>query len=324
MISRTALSQHSLLFWGLDALFLLMPMLLVPFVLVQVLAAAHLVQWPFWVPLASGGLYLLAQGLRAVRLATIAGPLLGMSGRTSCLLHVVTVPGAMVLPFKLGEMIRLQQLWALTRNFPGAVTVVLLERTFDAVMLLFLLLFLRQSSVETAQAEDWLWGLTILAVTMAATVFILGPQALATIQSYIVRNHRKRGSLRQLSRIDRMRQLTGDAAQVLRRQGMLLGVMSAMIWGLELAAIALLAAFATTPPLQDSAALLVTRILYDSAALLRQSEAPLLLASAGITLLVMALIWLPAIAVYARRRRHEPIRRGLPSTTQTRKLAHGT
>jgi len=187
-----------------------------------------------WLSLSlAGAIYLGSHCVRAVRLAVMASRLLGISGRSSGLLHLVTSPSTMIIPFKLGEIFRLHQLWYLGRSFPGALIIILLERFFDGLMILVLLgiVYAYHGPLETGPLL--LLAVTSLAVLAGLVVFVLGPGILRAIQHYVVLNHRNPKSLRHLGQLDGLRQITTRGADLFRAQGAVLLVLSLLIWGLE-------------------------------------------------------------------------------------------
>lgn len=86
---------------------------------VSILGDAAFAVLPGWLTGLAMALYLLAHVLRALRLGIIAGPLLGASVRTTAALHFVCAPLVTVIPMKIGELVRLQQLWLIGRRLSG-------------------------------------------------------------------------------------------------------------------------------------------------------------------------------------------------------------
>jgi len=305
-----AVPHHSLSL--LTTLFLLFcPTGLALLLFLQLLPNPELEAGPIGVFFASTCLYVTAHGFRAVRLATIAGPLLGLSGRSSCLLHIVTVPGAMALPFKLGELVRLHQLFVLARNFPASLTVILIERFLDGLMLLVFLIIFQNTSTADASSMFWLFLLTVTAVLLTTTILVLGSQALTAVQRYIITHHRKTASVKQLSKIDNLRDMTSQATDLLKAQGLLLVVMSAFIWLFELAAFAFLVTALSDMAFFDSGGLLIARLLGGAVAQSGSTGAEIQSLSQVLIMGAMLAVWVPAVYFYLRRMGHEPIRRRL-------------
>lgn len=264
---------------------------------------------PVWATLAAMALYLTAHLLRAARLAIVASALLGVSARTTGLLHFATAPFVMLVPLKLGEGVRLHQLWVAGRRAPGAVIALLIDRTLDAVMLLALLISLSLSGQSLDGGAATVLWLTGAAAAAAGVAFVIGPRACASLQRYVVVHHRRRTSLRGLPFIDTLRRSLTEGAALLRKQGAALLVISVLIWGMELAAAALFATWALTPELRDAGVLLVTRTTQEWRAATGAGVDPALAASAAASLLVLLAVWPVALYVYISRLDAEPLRR---------------
>lgn len=192
--------------------------LFLPFVFVIWWLAAgglnNLAGRPFVALALAGTVYLGSHCVRALRLAVMASRLLGISVRSSALLHLVTAPGAMIIPFKLGELLRLHQLWYLGRSFPGGLIILLLERFFDGLMILVLLGIVYAYHGPLGQMPMLLLAVTSLAILAGLVVFVLGPEIFHALQHYVVLNHRNPKSLRYLGQLDSLRQITTRGADL--------------------------------------------------------------------------------------------------------------
>ena len=135
---------------------------------------AALASWPVQYLAPAAALYLASHGLRAVRLAIMAARILKLSARSGALVHLVTAP-AVVIPFKLGEVVRLHQLWYLGRSLPGAVLVLVVERFFDAAMLLLLL-----AVVYAAQGPLGAEAVILFAATSVAVAIVSSSSSSST------------------------------------------------------------------------------------------------------------------------------------------------
>ncbi|MFW5881015.1 MAG: hypothetical protein ACOCTP_00670, partial [Roseicyclus sp.] len=157
---------------------------------------------------AAVAVYLLGHVLRGVRLAILSIDLLGLSGRTAALMHLVTAPMALAMPLKSGEILRWHQLWRLGGSAVYAVIVLLIERMFDALFLVpILVLLLARDSAPGA-----LTVLTLLAATVPPIVLGLGPKLLTETQRYMVVNHDSPGALPLLRHVLWLRQKDASGA----------------------------------------------------------------------------------------------------------------
>lgn len=285
---------------------------------------------PVWGVLGPILLYLASHGCRAVRLALLATPILGTSGRSAALLQLVTAPAALLLPLKLGELVRFQQLHRLgaSRDWLLALIVLVLDRLMDAVLIvcLFGLVWLQ------ANGPVALSGAVVLSIAMlAAAVIVFGvlPGPLAMLQRYILVNHQAALPRRVLGVIDRLRNATGMGARQIAAQGGLVGLVSVAIWLLEFAAVALLfTALAAAAPEAaarhgSAAELLLVRTAAEWGALAGIVDDPATRLSATLGLAALAAIWPLALHLYLQRRRLEPMRaRSIAGPLRERSLAN--
>ncbi|MEM9267317.1 MAG: lysylphosphatidylglycerol synthase domain-containing protein [Pseudomonadota bacterium] len=259
-------------------------------------------QVPVWAVLGAGGLYLASHGVRALRLAMLAVPTLGVSARSSALLHLTTAPIAFLLPLKLGELARLHELWRTGTNLMVAVLLLLLERVFDAVILLALIAALALAGGGLASPVlVWVSGTIVL---VAAIAFVLGPSAAGATQAYMVRHHRHPALKQLLPGLDLLRRATRIGAEQMRGQGAQILVLTALIWALEVAAALVLA----RSTLGEATALVLSRTTLDWAALMGWVEDPRVASLAAVSVLSLALIWPVAVWFYVPRRAAEPRR----------------
>ena len=190
---------------------------------------------------AAGALYAAAHGVRALRLALLGAPALQVPVRSLVLLHFHAAPVSFAVPLKLGELYRLQQLIRLASDPGGAVVVLLLERSFDAAVLLLALVSVL---LFTGGLPHGALGLALVLgpLTLAGGgLVLLAPGGLAAVQAYVLRHHSGAASLRLLRPLDAARLTTGRAHGLVRRMGVVLLLLSAAIWGLESIVVAVLA-----------------------------------------------------------------------------------
>jgi len=255
--------------------------------------------WPLGSVALAMLLYLAAHGMRALRFAIISSSLLGLSGRSGALLHFVTSPGAMVLPFKLGEVLRLHQLWYLSRQITGSVLVIVLERFFDGLMLLALLIVIFFVQPAPEPATQILLVATLSAVTLGLVVLGLGQKPFRAVQTYIVVHHQNPKTLGLLGQIDLAGNALDAATRFLRSHGFVLLVLSFLVWGLEV-----VAAVVFVSDVLGGLPLLVERLV--GWHVLPQSDVGLF---SLMCLLAVLAAWPIALLFYLPRIPHEPLRR---------------
>lgn len=174
----------------------------------------------------AGLLYLISHSLRAFRLALVSIDILGISGRSTALMHFATAPVGLFLPFKLGELLRLHQLWRLSGTGTYAVVTLLIDRMYDSLFLVpFLLVLLTLGNAPTA-----LILLTLLAATIPLVVVVLGPKLLTEAQRYVVVHHNNPRTLALLPRINALRIVVVRATAVARRRALEISLLSFLIW----------------------------------------------------------------------------------------------
>lgn len=170
--------------------------------------------------------YLTSHALRATRIAMLSAEMLGISGRTAAAMHFTTAPFALLLPLKLGELVRLYALWRMSRDAVFVVIVFLIDRMYDSLFLLPALSFL----LWHGNAPPVLVVLTLFAAIVPLAVIVLGPKLLTEIQRYVVLSHQGPAALRLLRHLDPIRRLVVKAVKVPRRQAAELCVISLLIW----------------------------------------------------------------------------------------------
>lgn len=246
-------------------------------------------------------LYFASHFLRCIRLALLATPILDMSARTGLLLHLYTAPVAVAIPFKLGELFRIQQLASTSRRVAATLVMVVVERALDAACLLVICGFLYLGTeMTTAKLNDLTLILIGFTVAMLVT-FVLAPSALNSLQRYIVLRHTNLRARLLLASIDRIRETTRIGYDCLTGNTGALMTISILIWTTEIAAMAaLLTAEARTVAL--AALGTVERIGSEWRWLLgMEGGTTLIMQASVISFATLVVIW-PVVAVlYAQR-----------------------
>ena len=207
----------------------------------QVLGALDALRGAWGAVLAAAVLYGAAHVLRAVRLALLAAPVLNMRVRTVVLLHFHTAPVSFIVPFKLGELYRWQQLAWLSRNPGGSLLIVLLDRMLDALVLLLALAAVVGFAGRIAPGAVPIAGLLTLGTMLGLFVVLVAPGCLHALQAYILQNHSAPRARRVLRFVDASRLAVGSARERLRGNFLLLLFLSAVTWVIESAMLVLLA-----------------------------------------------------------------------------------
>ena len=207
----------------------------------QIMGALGALRGAWGAVLAAAMLYGAAHVLRAARLALLAAPVLNMRVRTVLLLHFHTAPVSFIVPFKLGELYRWQQLAWLSRNPGGSLLIVLLDRMLDALVLLLALAVVAGFAGRIAPGAVPIAGLLTVATMLGLFVVFVAPGCLHALQAYILQNHSAPRARRVLRLVDASRLAVSSAKGRLRGNFLLLMLLSAAIWVIESGMLVLLA-----------------------------------------------------------------------------------
>ena len=286
----------------------------------QTLGAFPVLRGAWLAALVAVVLYGTAHVLRAARLALLAAPALNLRARTVVLLHFHAAPVSFIVPFKLGELYRWQQLAWLSRNPGGALLIVLLDRMLDALVLLLALAAVAGLSGRMAAGTAVISALLTLATVLGLFVVLVVPGCLETLQAYILQNHSAPRARRVLRVVDASRLAINSAKERLQGNFILLLFISALIWIIESGMLVLLAhqvSGSGSFPLS-----LLTRTLFPQVA---DGTAPQIISLyVLVCLLTLLPLWVVATVLYLPRvhapRRKAPLLRQSFSARRTRRL----
>lgn len=184
-------------------------------------------------------LYLAAHALRAARTVIVLGEG-ARSVRRVLVAHLTSAPWTGLLPYKLGDLVRMWAIGKASDGFGEGLRVVWIERTFDAVLIglaAAVVVVLRPSAAPEV-APIAIASVLLLGVT--ATTVVALPENVGTAKQWLLGRYTARWSNRLLALLDAV----GDAMIGLRRmvRGKIatLLLVSVAIWALEVAALHLL------------------------------------------------------------------------------------
>jgi len=183
--------------------------------------------------------YLMAHVFRAARFSLIAARIVPLRMRTLGMVYFNAAPVSLLVPFKLGELYRLQQLGLLVGNIVRPVLILLLEKAFDAFVLLVALAILLGTGRLPSELHLLSFILLLLLSAGIATLTVLRP-ALWSLQKYIVQVHFSSRSLRMLRFVDFLRSSTEVANACIKGNLWTLLCLSIVIWVLEALTVALI------------------------------------------------------------------------------------
>jgi hypothetical protein len=178
-------------------------------------------------------LYLSSHFIRAVRFALLSNAAFGTSIRAGALLHLYTAPASLIIPSKLGEIWRIQQLSLITGKPAGAFLVVLLDRVLDcAVLLPAIITFM----VATSHVQPQLLFLALLLFCVlfgASIVFFVGPGILTSVQRYVFLRHVEPRARAVLFVVAHLRDVVDNSGRSLRSNLPFLLLLSVAVWIFE-------------------------------------------------------------------------------------------
>jgi Lysylphosphatidylglycerol synthase TM region len=181
-------------------------------------------------------LYLMAHLLRALRLAAIvAEPTIGF--RQIVTAQFVGAAGSLALPFKLGEIIRLNEIFVVVDGIGRAILIIWIERLFDAIILIVLLCLWLQSA--PAERYTILPLVITFGVFSAVTVIVawVVPENVNALALYTLRRYRGPRATDVLRVLDWTYRLIRRGRLLVHRRIATLLLLTAMIWLLEIATI---------------------------------------------------------------------------------------
>ena len=252
-------------------------------------------------------LYLISHLLRAFRLAIIGLSVHRTSFRTLAFLHLAVAPWSMIVPFKIDELIRLNELRSINDSLSRAAITVIIDRSMDGPALLLISIYLYFTDVVP---NPWalyagLLGLALLAITLS---FFALSYALQIFQRYIFMYHYKPRALRALRVTNQLRLLALTGRRTIMSAAPMLILCTIGIWCFEISAVGLL--IYNVEPAQSDLHSIVTATLVRANSgwrelLLGQTlEFPVafmtIVFSAG-----LLMIWPFTALLYYRRRRNE-------------------
>lgn len=195
-------------------------------------------------------IYGLAHVLRAVRLGVLLG-----AGRARRLLglYFYTAACSAVIPFKLGELVRINEIAWWSGSYWRGLLIVWIERVFDVVALGAIALFIL--GIDAQEPKDF--GLLLWAIGgfifLTVLFFFVVPEQLCVLNLHVIRNYKGAKAVHILRMLESIYQLFEQVRPLLTGKLVTLSLLTLFIWGAELLAVAML--FDSEPWLRASASL---------------------------------------------------------------------
>ncbi|HVJ40073.1 MAG TPA: lysylphosphatidylglycerol synthase domain-containing protein [Dongiaceae bacterium] len=193
----------------------------------------------------AGALYIVSQGLRALRLAIIVGDP-GKSLRQLVQAHLVGAAASFALPYKIGDLLRIMELAFVLRRRRNygiwrAVLVMWIERVYDALPIAVLLFFLGVTIGEdTLRLVAPILAAMIAFIIVTLLTFFVLPENLDGLALFLARRYHGNRVVAVLRAIDRLYHLAADARRMLHRKHITLISISAVIWIAEITTVGLI------------------------------------------------------------------------------------
>ena len=182
-------------------------------------------------------IYGIAHMLRAVRLGVL---LQARQVRRLLGLYFYTTACSAVIPFKLGELVRINEIASWTNSYWRGLLVVWIERVFDVVALGAVALFILSSGVQDPKDIGLLlWAISAF-VFITLLFFFIVPEQLCSLNLHVIRSYKGRKAVNILRMLDSFHQLFEQVRPLLAGKLVTLSVLTIFIWGAELFSIAIL------------------------------------------------------------------------------------
>ena len=181
--------------------------------------------------------YGLSHVLRAARLGVLLG-----AGRARRLLglYFYTAACSAVIPFKLGELVRINEIAWWSGSYWRGLLIVWIERVFDVVALGGMALFiLGTGAQEPKDIGLLLWAIGGF-VFLTVLFFFIVPEQICGLNLHVMRSYKGRKAVHILRMLDSCYQLFEQVRPLLAGKLVTLSLLTLFIWGAELLAVVML------------------------------------------------------------------------------------
>jgi hypothetical protein len=245
-------------------------------------------------------LYQGAHFFRAVRLALlVGGPDVSLRGILS--VHYQSAALGLVLPFKLGDLVRvalLRGLAGMTGGWTRALLTVWGERVTDAVVIGFFLVLLLLGDAAAIGDFGYLLLLYVFFVAGTLFVFLVVPENLKNLSFFVMRRYNGGLALGVLGGCQWASGFLSQSHGLFRRRVVTLLVLTGVVWGLEVASVGVVV-HGMIPLDGSDPAVLKSLMDYLGLGSLVQMPAGLGLAAPGMVAIVLTRVPLLAVGLIA-------------------------
>lgn len=262
--------------------------------------------------LAPTAVYAFGHLLRGLRLAVLLhDPVVG--ARRVLAVHLFTAGIGLLMPYRLGDVVRVRATGVLVGSTSRALVAVVLERLLDVGVVLGLSLFAAATAGGSMTRFAPLLVLSGVFVLLTAAAVTVLPAYLRALSLYVVRRPDAPGGEGLLGALERLLHVLDEAPHLLRRRTPMLVLLTALVWVAELTALGLAVPALGQDPVRLSRGLVsfLSSLSSDSVALLPQpSQSPLYRAVLLVPLLLASSV---SGVVLVRRLLPRLAWRGMPS-----------
>ena len=181
--------------------------------------------------------YVLAHALRAIRLGVL---LRADRARNLLGLYFYTAACSALIPFKLGELVRINEIAWWVGGYWRGLLIIWIQRVFDVVALDGMAYLILASGAQEPKDIGLLLWVIAGFVFMTMLVFFVVPEQLSILNLHVIRNYSGRKAVRILRMLDSLYQLFDQVRPLLKGKTVTLALLTFFIWSLELLAMALL------------------------------------------------------------------------------------
>lgn len=181
--------------------------------------------------------YIVAHFLRAIRLGVL---LKAQKIRKLLSLHFYTAACSAVIPFKLGELVRINEVTRWENNYCKGILIVWIERIFDVIALsVFALLIFISGG---AQVLEGMWGLLwimLAFVFFSIVMFFVLPEQLSALNLHVIRSYSGRKAIKILHLLDIISSVLDKVRPIVSERILTLSILTIFIWIFELVSLML-------------------------------------------------------------------------------------
>ncbi|WP_248320392.1 lysylphosphatidylglycerol synthase domain-containing protein [Caballeronia sp. Sq4a] len=202
------------------------------------LAWPRLVSAPASLLLGPLALYVMAHAGRMLRLGLLLG---SIRLRKLLGLYVYTAACSALIPFKLGELVRINEFaWQQAGSYARGLVIVWVERVFDMIAVsAIVLLLVTHADVALFSLAPVLW-LTCAFVLATLCFFFVLPEQLGALNLHVIRTYRNEKAVRVLRILEAVNDLSQLARPLLNGRVLTFSLITFFIWAFELLAVGLL------------------------------------------------------------------------------------